>query len=73
MSPESVINWAKHKKIACIASGLNKHCSFIPNEVFENCRQHTNAIEQTHYKTGSFGKQLSLLKAVKVYVYLIYS
>ncbi|KFY79201.1 hypothetical protein V498_08982 [Pseudogymnoascus sp. VKM F-4517 (FW-2822)] len=64
-STPQVVDWVKHKKQSCIASGLNKYCSQMNHDLFERARRHTNAVEQTHFKSMSFGKRLSLLKAVK--------
>lgn len=61
--------WAAHKRLDIIASGLNRYISRMDQDIFERTRRHTNAVEQTHSKTASFGKKLSLLKAVKMYVY----
>jgi hypothetical protein len=43
------------------------YCSEIPNEVFQTARGHTNAVEQTHYKSNSMGKRLSLVHAIQRY------
>ncbi|CAG8980989.1 hypothetical protein HYALB_00013550 [Hymenoscyphus albidus] len=64
-SSKQVVDWTKHKQHECIASGINPHCTGIQNELFERTRRHTNAVEQTHFKSNSLGKRLSLLKAVK--------
>jgi hypothetical protein len=66
LSTDAVVQWAIHKKQACIASGINKYCSMIDHELYDNTRRQTNAVEQTHHKSGSLGKRLSLLQAVKM-------
>ena len=66
-STEQIRFWAIHKKQPCIASGLNPSCSMMDNELFIQTRRHTNAVEQTHWKSTSLGKQLSILKAIHMY------
>ncbi|KFX86620.1 hypothetical protein V490_09003 [Pseudogymnoascus sp. VKM F-3557] len=63
---EPIRRWAAHKRLDIIASGLNRYISRMDQDIFERTRRHTNAVEQTHSKTASFGKKLSLLKAVKM-------
>ncbi|KAF1814376.1 hypothetical protein P152DRAFT_413142 [Eremomyces bilateralis CBS 781.70] len=63
-SSESVKEWTRHKMQPSIACGLNKHCSMIASEVWERTRNHTNATEQTRFKSNSFGRQLPLLRAI---------
>ncbi|KMU82187.1 hypothetical protein CIHG_10581 [Coccidioides immitis H538.4] len=53
---QKVQDWARHKKDIIIASGLNKHCSLIPEHIYERLRKHTNAAEKTHNKSYAFGK-----------------
>lgn len=65
-STEPIRFWAIHKKLPCIASGLNASCSLMDNELFFQTRRHTNAVEQTHWKSTSLGKQLSILKAIQM-------
>jgi hypothetical protein len=61
-------HWANHKSYPIIAAGLNKHCSGIPNVVFEQVVNHTNSIEQTHMKSYQGGMKLQLLDAISSYV-----
>ncbi|KMP09240.1 hypothetical protein CISG_04911 [Coccidioides immitis RMSCC 3703] len=61
---QKVQDWARHKKDIIIASGLNKHCSLIPEHIYERLRKHTNAAEKTHNKSYAFGKHESLLQAL---------
>ncbi|KAJ5424918.1 hypothetical protein N7445_010891 [Penicillium cf. griseofulvum] len=56
--------WVKHKEIDVIAAGLCKACSPIKPEFFEEARKHTNAVEQSHYKSYFMGTQDTLLGAV---------
>ncbi|OAF57839.1 hypothetical protein VC83_05497 [Pseudogymnoascus destructans] len=65
-STEQIRFWAIHKKQLCIASGLNASCSLMDNELFFQIRRHTNAVEKTHWKSTSLGKQLSILKAIQM-------
>ena len=67
MSPESTVKiqeWAAHKQYMYIASGLNKHCSEMNSELFDSVRNHTNAVEATHFKSNTAGRQLPLLAAI---------
>lgn len=64
-----VRNWAEHKASNIIAAGLNKNCSLMRPECFENATHNTNASEQTHWKGLNFGgKKQSLLKCIQSYV-----
>ncbi|OBT75678.1 hypothetical protein VF21_05187 [Pseudogymnoascus sp. 05NY08] len=63
---EQIRFWVIHKKQPCIASGLNAACSLMDKELFIQTRRHTNAVEQTHWKSTSLGKQLSILKAIQM-------
>jgi hypothetical protein len=63
--------WAKHKKHPLIASGLNKHCSLMKKETYEEFRSHTNAAEQSANKSYSVGKRQDLLAAV--WGFVVYS
>jgi hypothetical protein len=63
--------WAKHKLHPLIASGLNKHCSLIEKETYDEIRSHTNAVEQSANKSYSVGKRQDLLPAILGFV--IYS
>lgn len=60
--------WAHHKKHRLIRAGLNQACSSIVPAIFHTLRKHTNAVEQTHYKSNSRGRQLPLLQAVIEYI-----
>jgi hypothetical protein len=64
-----VINdWAQHKALPLIRCGISKACSKIRPEVWDNIIHHTNAVEQTHHKGYSFGKRLSLMQAIDMFV-----
>lgn len=41
------------------------NCSSIPNEIFEQVRRHTNAVEQAHNKSYSGGRYLELVAAIE--------
>lgn len=56
--------WASHKRIDVIAAGLCKACSPSDLKFTDEGRQHTNAVEQSHYKSYHMGVQDSLLQAV---------
>ncbi|KAI2757724.1 hypothetical protein CBS147339_2395 [Penicillium roqueforti] len=56
--------WAEHKKIDVIAAGLCNACSPIDSMFFEEARKHTNAVEQSHYKSYHMGTQDTLLGTV---------
>jgi hypothetical protein len=64
-STRSVRKWAQHKKRAVIASGINKACSLIASDLWDQTTCHTNAVEQTHFKSNSLGRRLTLLKAIQ--------
>ncbi|RDW94632.1 hypothetical protein BP5796_00395 [Coleophoma crateriformis] len=64
-SSPQVVNWTKHKQHLCIAPGINPYCSQIAPDLFERTRKHTDAVEQTYFKSTSLGKRLSLVKAVQ--------
>jgi hypothetical protein len=66
-----VQDWVQHKRNPVIAAGLNKYCSMIPIEVYENLSKNTNSAEQTHNKSYAFGRQQPLLIALKRYVFII--
>ncbi|KAF2809704.1 uncharacterized protein BDZ99DRAFT_387971, partial [Mytilinidion resinicola] len=61
---DKVQGWARHKRHPIIASGLNKYCSDVDPEIWDKLRKNTNATEQTHYKSDSMGRRLSLLRAI---------
>ncbi|KAJ5588704.1 hypothetical protein N7537_011382 [Penicillium hordei] len=56
--------WIRHKQIDVIAAGICKACSPMNPEFFEDARKHTNAVEQSHYKSYHMGTQDTLLSAV---------
>ncbi|KAJ6034340.1 uncharacterized protein N7446_009089 [Penicillium canescens] len=58
-------DWATHKEITVIAAGLCQAFSLIKPEFFKATRNHTNAVEQTHYKSYWMGTRDSLLQAVQ--------
>jgi hypothetical protein len=62
---EDVANWARHKKHEVIASGLNKFCSLMNLDTYEDIRNNTNAAEQTANKSYSMGKKQNLLPAIQ--------
>lgn len=64
----NVRSWAIHKKGAVIKAGLNKACSHIQSHFFDELRNHTNAVEQSHQKSYASGKYLTLVEAVKKWV-----
>ncbi|KAF2785525.1 hypothetical protein K505DRAFT_261890, partial [Melanomma pulvis-pyrius CBS 109.77] len=61
-----VQQWARHKKNAVIAAGLNKECSLISNSDWDMLSKTSNAVEQSANKSYSYGKRLRLLKAIQV-------
>jgi hypothetical protein len=61
---EAVRNWALHKKHPVIRAGLNKNCSLINPQFYDSVRNITNAVEQTHYKSYSMGRYMTLLGTV---------
>ena len=65
-SSDSVVNWAIHKEQPSIASGINRFCSEMDPALFEKVRDHTNAAEQTHYKSNALGRRLPLLRAIEM-------
>ena len=65
-SSENVINWAIHKEQSSIASGINRFCSRMDPGLFQKVRNHTNATEQTHYKSNALGRRLPLLRAIEM-------
>ncbi len=65
-SSESVIQWAIHKEHPSIASGINQFCSEMDPTLFKKVRNHTNAVEQTHYKSNALGRRLPLLRAIEM-------
>jgi hypothetical protein len=50
-----------------MAAGINKHCSLMDNKFFETARGHTNASEQTNWKSNALGIYLTLLGAIQRY------
>lgn len=67
-SRPELAQWVEHKEIPLIAAGLCKACSPIPEEIYDQSRRHTNAVEQSHYKAYFLGTRDSLLQAVLKYV-----
>jgi hypothetical protein len=63
--PAPIAAWARHKKAQIFRCGLNKPSSNIGSDVWESIEAHTNACEQTHYKSNSFGRWLPLLRAIQ--------
>jgi hypothetical protein len=63
-----VQNWAIQKKAAVIKAGLNKACSKIKPTYFDQLRNRTNAVEQSHHKANALGRYLTLVEAVKRYL-----
>lgn len=55
-----------HKGHPVIAAGLNEHCTLMNMDAFQRIRKSTNAVEQTHYKSNSMGRRLSILKAIQM-------
>ena len=68
LSSSNVKFWIKQKKTNIIASDVNVHCSKISADVFVQAWNHINAVEQTHHKSNSFEKRLTLLQAIKRFV-----
>jgi len=64
-STEAVQNWAVHKQQPVIASGLNRHCSQIPISIWDNIRKNINSVEQTHFRSNTWGRRLPLLRAIQ--------
>ena len=64
---QPIASWAIHKRHLVIASGLNKHCSLVNHELFDNLRHHTNAVEQTANKSYASGIRQYLLPAILGY------
>jgi hypothetical protein len=60
---KQVCDWATHKQHKVIMAGLNKACSLIPAAFYDNVRNFTNAVEQSHYKSYFLGVYDSLLGA----------
>jgi hypothetical protein len=61
---ERTTGWVNHKRNPIIAAGLNPSCSLIPLEIWTNLRKHTNAVEQSHWKSYALGKQATLMPAI---------
>jgi hypothetical protein len=61
----NIQHWATHKKSAIFRSGLNQASSGIPRVIWESITEHTNAVEQTHYKSNAWGRYLSLLQTIQ--------
>ena len=61
---KSLSDWCEHKRLTYIASGLNKHFSQMNSELFDITRNHTNAVESTHFKSKVLGRKLPLLSAI---------
>ncbi|KAF2184934.1 hypothetical protein K469DRAFT_748012 [Zopfia rhizophila CBS 207.26] len=58
--------WASHKKLQNYACGINKHCSAIPNEIWDDIyRKHSNPVESSHWRGNSTGRWLPFLQAVE--------
>ena len=63
--PAAIVNWACNKKTGIFQCGLNKASSSIGSSMWESIEAHTNACEQTHYKSNAFGRWLPLLRAIQ--------
>lgn len=61
---ESVRNWAIAKKNAVVRAATCRGATEMDIAVWNEVRNHTNAVEQTHNKSYSFGRQRPLLEAV---------
>jgi hypothetical protein len=61
----AVRRWAKHKKNAVIAAGLNKHCSLMAEADWNALSKTSNAVEQSANKSYSYGKRLRLVRAIQ--------
>lgn len=61
---ERTIGWVQHKRNPVIAAGLNPNCSLIPQAIWVELRKHTNAVEQSHWKSYALGKQTTLVPAI---------
>ena len=57
--------WCDHKSHDYIAAGLNENCSLMNRDMFRLIRKQSNAVEATHFKSNSLGRQLTPLKAVQ--------
>jgi len=62
--PQVINDWAKHKKQDIIRCGLHQPSSAMSKKVWEQIEAHTNSCEQTHYKSNSYGRWLTLLRAI---------
>ncbi|KAF1975886.1 hypothetical protein BU23DRAFT_457916, partial [Bimuria novae-zelandiae CBS 107.79] len=62
--PPSIVAWARHKKNKIFRCGLNKALSSIGTSTWESISAHTNACEQTYYKSNVFGRWLPLLRVI---------
>ncbi|KAL2822919.1 hypothetical protein BJX63DRAFT_1510 [Aspergillus granulosus] len=58
-------NGLAKKKSAIVKAGLNKACTRIHPIYFDQLRNHTNAVEQSHQKSYTLGMYLTLVQAVK--------
>lgn len=61
--------WVSHKRINVIAAGLCRACSPSDTKFSDEARQHTNAVEQSHYKSYQMGTYDTLLQAILKYIY----
>jgi hypothetical protein len=59
-----IVNWCRHKRYTCVASGINPYCSKMDNDVFSAIVKNTNAVECSHFRANNLGRQLSLLAAI---------
>lgn len=61
---ESVRNWAQTKKSRVIRAATCRGATLMNLDTWNEVRNHTNAVEQTHNKSYSFGRQRPLLEAL---------
>ena len=60
-----VREWAKHKALDVIKSGLQPYFTLMDPEYFKRIRNHTNAVEQAANKGYATGKRMQLLLAIE--------
>jgi len=64
MYAKEIVDWAANKKLDIIRCGIHQPSSGVRQEIWADIDQHTNACEQTHYKSNSWGRWLTLLRAI---------
>ncbi|KAF2003727.1 hypothetical protein P154DRAFT_80641 [Amniculicola lignicola CBS 123094] len=57
-------SWAKHKRNAVIAAGLNRNITLMTQRDWNTLEETSNHVEQAAKKSYSFGKSLRLLPAI---------